>query len=168
MAVSAIKRAKTEKCRTKIETAACFYKNLFETTDRFDFVRLESTCPFLSQRNVTLLCQIQAQHLADEISQNNLRHEVMVQSPLMEVKLCRDICLTAIGFPYFAFSPTGYCVCLESLSKTMLQRNALTDRKHICYQKRGKHHYNIFSTGYFGESSGKGRSLVSVQEMTIS
>ena len=153
MALIAFNRAQTDQCKIDIMHVACYYQRLASQIQMFDLVRLQPTCPLMKRSDIKLVCRLTHDDLVNQIKIHNMTHKVMTNSPKVDVYLCRDICLTYFGHTHVAYledkstSRSHGCVCLKNLTNTsILDRNALTNKRHICSAKKKPGTFEIYPT----------------------
>lgn len=118
VALFALSRATTSKCKEAIESLAC--QNKLEKDSAY--IQLSRTCPTANaKRGLLLGCVVDLQADTNSKSLDHI-HDALIQTS----DVCIDFCLTYVAFPYAAFrsndenrSHDDKCVCLDTLPDSL-------------------------------------------------
>ena len=140
---SAYHRAKTMKCKEKIENAACYFKVINSLDYSQKYKRISAECSTLNQIKTykPVECFLNKQVLLDTLSSKS--DYVFVQdSAIITSEYCVDYCLSLHSYAYAIFSKNAKeCYCIFNLT------NNFTNNDLNLTQAESECDYLVYKTG---------------------
>jgi hypothetical protein len=124
LALNAYSKVKSEKCKTEIKSAACYYKIVNSLDATLKYKRLQSKCPKSIENKGKLIDCLTHIELEKLITENKYSHEAHFNNPSLYNKdVCVDYCLAYYRHKYALYNKQNQtdgsvihnCVCFFDL-----------------------------------------------------